>query len=239
MVVIPAAGCVRLPPPIVPPPEAVWRGELVGRWESLRGLRAEARISLTSGEEVYPGRMALVFLKPGRIRADFLDPFGGTKGLVIINGGSMLEYLPGTGRPGRRPPELEFIESLGDDGHPAAERLAALLTGLPDQTERKASYRWNDGAAGTGDDPPDVTTWYLTLAEGRTVPRKVFIPGRTPEECISITYEEYASIGGVLLPRVVTIDAPARRWSLTVTYKEVEVNVELDEALFSTEPHGS
>lgn len=229
----------RLPPEIKPPPQSSWRNAFDRRRETISSYRAEARVSFSTSETKIPGRMTIVMKKPGNVRADFFDPFGRLKGLVIISGRRVFEYMPeisGDSKPG----ELSILAEMGQlkRGEPAGE-LASLITGLPGNFIRDADFRWGDKDErpknGKEANSPAGTVISLAMHGAKPVVRKLVSRDLNAEEELVVTYDKYELIDDIPMPALVTISFPERKWMLRIQYRTLEINVDIDDELFRTD----
>jgi outer membrane lipoprotein-sorting protein len=210
------------------------RAELERRWAGITSLRAEAGISLSAGGSFYSGSMAVVMKKPGSARTDFFDPFGGLRGLVIVNGDTLVKVLPPAGTAGETPETL-LLDRIGllRSGAPG-EELAALLTGLPSPGMIGPVLRW---AATEVPEVPGGSGVGIALFRGRPVLTTLALPDAHGGDPATVVWGDYALIGDVPLPRRVTASFPRRGWILEITIKSVEFNMDLADELFAVD-HG-
>ncbi len=234
------AAAPRVPGPSAAPgaPPATaetetWRQELADRWEKVSSFGLEGKISFVSDDGVYPGRLTLAMKKPGKMRADFFDPFGNLKGLVVMAGGEALEYLPQKPDP-VKPSELLLLTRLaGRRGGSPAEEMAALAAGLPGTFVTSLPARWGEEKIAAPGTKPDEAV-YLSRQQGNLLVQKAVFLGEK-QEVYRVEYEDYGLVDGLPMPGKVTIRLPESGWSLVIKVQMREMNAALGDDLFRTE----
>lgn len=233
-----SAGCgARRPPRFHGLDDDSWRLAFRDRWEKTSTVRAEARVNVSDGQTSYPGKMILALKKPGMARADFLDPFGRIKGLVIMSRGKAVQYLPVQKRKNDAPAGVSLINTLtGKKGIAAVEELFSMVTGLPGGFSSSSIYRWahqGEGMTGEKISGDDVVVTMSRYGDAPIVHKVT--SRRDPGGLMVIEYGKYSWYGDIPLPEKVSVTFPEQGWLLEINYRVIELNVDLEDELFSTD----
>jgi hypothetical protein len=211
---------------------------LGGPWKEITSFRGESRVALEVGEAVYPGKMILVAVMPSRLRADFFSPFGQIKGLAVIRGDSLLEWVPG-GKSASSPLEASLVRKLaGWQDRSPAEGLTAILTGQPVGVFEEAILEWEERweEESFPGDPSGLPTLFLRSADGEMLVTRLALRDPVTGESLRVKYGSFDNVDGYNLPGKVEILLPENRLSLMIKYRHVELNPEIEDGLFTLPP---
>lgn len=230
------AGCaprLRPPPPGLPDEPAALLAEVRAAQARARSVQGLARV-VAEGPDGGGGlEQAVAAEAPGRLRLESHDFFGNVVAVLVVDAGALALYDARQRVYYRGAATAENVGRLLPLALPP-EEVVALLLGGP---------RILDGAP-VGTSPADGAL-RLTLRRGEAVQRLDVGAGgvvlRARDSRAGVTWLEvdlsgHRPHGDVLLPAEVSIRARGAGVTLSLRWKEVEVNGALDPALFRLAP---
>jgi hypothetical protein len=233
-------ACLPKQPPI--PLTEVPAGPLLQaldeRRQSFTGLKAVAGFeAVRKGRKRSFDNVGIVLASQDGLRIEAYGPLGQSLLVLAWNGTEVLLRLPEQDRVVR--PGAAGLERLFGAGLDVQELCAALAGNIPPVPASAVV----SAACGRGD------LCEVTVRQGDLVRRVQVVnhpsgSGSILTPVISELYrsgklvyrarfEQVAEIAHYLMPRVVIIENPEKKFSLTVGYTDVDVNVSIDRSLFS------
>jgi len=208
------------------------------RRQSFAGLKAVAGLeAVRKGRKRAFDNVGIVLASQDRLRIEAYGPLGQSLLALVWDGREVLLRLPGQDRVVR--PGAVGLERLFGVGLEVQELCSALAGNIPSVPESAAVSAACDGGG----------LCELTILQGDLVRRVQVVnhpsgsgPMLTPviselyrgrKLVYRARFEQVAETAHFLMPRMVIIENPEKNFSLTVGYAEVDVNVPIDEALFS------
>ena len=208
------------------------------RQQSFSGLKAVAGVTaVRKGRKRAFDNVGIVLASQDRLRLEAYGPLGQSLLALVWDGREVLLRLPGQDRVVR--PGAAGLERLFGAGLEVQELCSALSGNVP-PVPASATVSAACGRGGLCE---------LTVRQGDLVRRVQVVnhpsgSGPMPVPVLSELYqsgklvyrarfEQVAELAHYLMPRSVIIENPEKNFSLTVSYAEVDVNVPIDEALFS------
>jgi hypothetical protein len=208
------------------------------RRQSFAGLKAVAGIeAVRKGRKRAFDNVGIVLASQDRLRIEAYGPLGQSLLALVWDGRDVLLRLPEQDRVVR--PGAAGLERLFGAGLEVQELCSALAGNIPPVPASAAV----SAACGRGE------LCELKIRQGDLV-RRVQVLSHPSGSGVLLTpviaelyrsgklvyrarFEEVAEIAHYLMPKEVIIENPEKNFSLTIGYTEVDVNVPIDEALFS------
>lgn len=243
LVVLAAAGCATRAkvapeaPPRTLPSAAELLDTLSARRAAVRAVRALARTSYASPEESRRVKQVLVAARPDRLRLDILSPFG--VALVLAAGrGRMVVYEPGERTVYRGAASSANLQSFVPVDLPVGDAVDVLLVSPPMLVGAPATV---------SRDEVGLKLWQGDASAVRVLWFDDVLKPIRYERCDSqgnilarVGYGQYADFAGHSMPARIHIELPSEERSVTIELRDLEVNPELGDAVFSIEtPPGS
>jgi hypothetical protein len=213
--------------------------ELEQRRQAFTGLKATAAIqAVRKGRKRAFDNVSILLAAQDRLRLEAYGPLGQSVLALVWNGREVLLRLPGQDRVVR--PGAFGLERLLGAGLEVQELCAALSGNIPPVPKSAAV----SAACSEGNRICEVTVRQGDLVRRVQVANRSAGPGSLPVPAVSELYrdgklvfralfEEVLETSPYLMPRTVIIENPDKEFSLTINYAEVDVNVPIDETLFS------
>jgi hypothetical protein len=228
-----AAGCARrAPPPDLSLDAAELLGQVLSAQARVHSVQGDARVAVESRGQSGTVSQFLAAERPDRLHVETLDFFGNVAAVLAARDGRFALYdaRQKVLYRGRATPEnLARIVPLPL----RAEELVAILCGgapLPGTASgaEPSGGRVNLQLAG----PEGSAT--LAVGEGAAVERAEEKPAGRP--AYTVTFDGHRSRGGARFPTEVELRSTSPKVKLGLHWKEVEVNGEVEPALFRLEP---
>lgn len=233
-------ACLPKPPeiPLTEAPAGPLVQALEQRRQSFAGLKAVAGLeAVRKGRKRAFDNVGIVLASQDRLRIEAYGPLGQSLLALVWDGREVLLRLPGQDRVVR--PGAAGLERLFGAGLEVQELCSALAGNIPPVPESAAV----SAACGRGG------FCELTISQGELVRRVQVVnhPSGSGPMLVPVIselhrggklvyrarFEQVAEISHYLMPRAVIIENPDRNFSLTIEYAEIDVNVPVDETLFS------
>jgi len=238
------AGCTATRP--VPPraaravlPSATeLESALAARRDTVRSVRALARLRYHDPEQSVTSREAIVVARPDRVRVEVLSVFG-TVFLLVADDGQMTAYARNENtvyRGQASPQNLQRYVRLGVPVH----ELVDIVLGTPPPGDGRAQVSFDEAAGAIRlrrlVEEGAQTVWFSDA----TLPVATEEVGADGVAHWRATFAEYEDHGGVAIATRIGIDLPAWSQSMEILLQDIEVNPTLDHSAFAFQaPSGS
>jgi hypothetical protein len=222
-------------PEMVARDDATILGTLANRTSGIRSLYAELAMSFDTGERSAVLTAVVNFIAPDRIRMSaFKDILIASRSVFdfIIGGGKFVAVLEGEEGPERREGALDDLERV----HPGFRAMGAMREamflpgrippGAPARVERSQERITLHTQTPSG----HPIAWELDPDTFGVTGAKVSFGGGGPPA--TIVYESYRPAGTAFIPERFRLDDPGAGVVLEGWLEDLEVNPELDPALF-------
>jgi len=208
------------------------------RRQSFAGLKATAGVeAVRKGRKRAFDNVGIVLASQDRLRMEAYGPLGQSLLALVWNGREVLLRLPGQDRVVR--PGAFGLEQLFGAGLDVQELCSALSGNIPPvPTSATVSAACSRGdlcelTIRQGNLRRRVQVASLPSASGPRLTPVVSELYRSGKLVYRARFEEASETAHYLMPKAVIIENTDKNFSLTISYAEVDVNVPVDEALFS------
>jgi hypothetical protein len=231
------AGCTAAAVPVRPPLPDLAAAELEAvlaeRRDSVRSLRSEATIAVTSPERSGTARQFLIAERPDRLRVEVFSPFGAVFALASADG-ELAAWVREENRVYRgdaSPENLYRWAGLDLEVRDAVD----LLLGGPPEREFVAASVHPESATGRlrlRRETPDGAQ-IVALAADTLLP--VEIEERSDDGTLlwRATLSSYRVVSDVILATRVAVEIPAAAQSIDITLSDPEINPTLPATIFT------
>lgn len=230
-------GCRTLPeavvplPPADPRPAALLQG-LRTQEEGRRAVRASARVSLSGQRGASFARQLLLLERPARLRVEVLGLLGQRVAVLATDGGRYELYRAETGsvESGEIHPAILF-EIAGVPLTP--EQAVALLLGGPGGAP-SAARAFERGEGTIRLEWPGSGSRFEHALDFDEVghPRRYAVGTGSGAPLLEVLWNDYRDVGGSLFAHRVELDFPRTDAHAEVSFRSVELNPSLPDALF-------
>ena len=208
------------------------------RRQSFAGLKAVAGVeAVRKGRKRAFDNVGIVLASQDRLRIEAYGPLGQSLLALVWDGREVLLRLPGQDRvvrPGAVGLEQLFGASL--DVQELCSALSGNIPPVPTSATVAAACSRGDFCELTirqGDLRRRVQVVNYPFGAGQMLAPVVSELYRNGKLVYRARFEQVAETAHYLMPKAVIIENPDKIFSLTISYAEVDVNVPIDEALFS------
>ena len=196
-------------------------------------LQAFAQIDMQAGDDRHHLKAALLLKRPALMRLENIPLFGPPDFFLTLNEKSLKIFFPGKKEFYLARPRQEDLAHFLPVSMPPADLVAILLGLPPPLRESEISFREAPGNAPRLEllaHGEKIQTLWLTSDGEHLTDMEIFAPGG--ETIYRINYGSYRQLGNSRLPEKVTIVAEEKKIRMVVDYREMELNMAGDEAIF-------
>lgn len=233
------AGCAprraEPPPPATSlelPNGADLLGSLRARRDSIRGVRAVARMSYTVGGESRRARQILVAERPDRLRLEVLSPFG-TVFVLATNNGRLAAYVPEERAVYRGSASADNLARYMQVDLPVSTAVDLILGTPPMDGRREPVVSREDGLLKLWQDAGRrvYVTWFTEQLD----PARYEQRDEEGRVLLRASFAAFGEVAGVRLPTEIGIELPWSQQRIDISLREPEVNPALADATFALE----
>ncbi len=236
-----AGSCARIERPYPPPRATEVVSAVLARGQRVSALRAETRVSHKSEQGKVKGTVRLMAASGGKLRFDLVSPFDTPLATLVTDGkdfslvdAQKSRHFHGPASPCNVGRLLQLVL--------AADDVRTILGGsTPVIAHSSATLAWDDQRGAE----------VLTL-KGKGVTQVLRLDGRDKgwsllsseirdaagKPLLQLRAADHHTVSGLRMPRTLHIKQPRHGAELWVTYKKVEINIQLPSIAFLLPPAG-
>lgn len=237
LAVMAVAGCAprrieQLPPPtsLELPAAADLLGSLRARRESIRGLRAVARMSYTVDGDSRRARQILVAERPDRLRLEVLSPFG-TVFVLATDKGQLAAYVPEEGVVYRGRASADNLARYIPIDLPVSTAVDLILGTPPMDGRREPVVSREDGLLKLWQDAERRV--YVIWFTDRLDPARYEQRDEEGRVLLRASFADFSDVASVRLPMQIGVELPPSQQRIDIALREPEVNPVVADATFA------